>query len=75
MLHYVLAVIVVAAVGTVAAGYLVLRIRERQRIPSLESLRDATRRGEQRQKLRARVQQNTTAAADAMLSDLRTGKP
>ncbi|RYH00627.1 MAG: hypothetical protein EON57_10815 [Alphaproteobacteria bacterium] len=71
MLSYVLvAVIVVAAAGVVLAWF-GLRIRASNRIPSLNTLRDVTRRGAQRTTLRARTNRSSEEALNGMLSDLK----
>jgi hypothetical protein len=71
MLNYLLAAVIASsAAGSVLAWY-VLRNRARRRIPSLNSLRDVTRRGAQRSTIRARTDRSSEDALNAMLSDLK----
>ena len=70
MANYLLVVIIaIVAVGAVGAWY-ARRAHERSRIPSLNSLRDASKRGVQRNIIRARTDTGGKQAANAMLSDL-----
>ena len=71
MTNYLLAAIVIAvtAAGIVFAWY-AYRARRQSRIPSLNSLRDASRRGIQRNVIRARTDSSGKQATNAMLSDL-----
>lgn len=71
MLNYLLAAIVVSAVAGAALAWYVLRDRARKRIPSLNSLRDVTRRGVQRSTLRARTDRTSEDALNGMISDLK----
>jgi len=71
MLHFLLAAVVVsAAAGAILSWYL-LRSRARRRIPSLNSLREASRRGAQRSTIRARTDRSSEDALNGMLSDLK----
>ena len=71
MLNYLLAAVVaIAAAGTVF-GWYVLRDRARKRIPSLNSIRDVTRRGVQRSTIRARTDRSSQDALNGMISDLK----
>ena len=71
MINYMLAaVIAVAATGLVIAWF-AARAREKNRIPSLNSLRDATLRGAQRTSIRARTDRSSEDALKGMIADLK----
>jgi hypothetical protein len=71
MLNYLLAAVIAAAAAGAVIAWFSLRIRARNRIPSLNSLRDATRRGVQRTTIRARTDRSSEDALNGMIADLK----
>lgn len=71
MLNYLLAAVVVSAAAGAALVWYVLHDRAKKRIPSLNSIRDVTRRGVQRSTLRARTDRSSEDALNGMISDLK----
>lgn len=71
MLDYLLAAVVASSVVGTALAWYVLHHRASRRMPSLNSLRDVTRRGVQRSTIRARTDRSSEDALNGMLSDLK----
>jgi len=71
MLNYVLAAVIAIATAGLVMAWFAARARAKARIPSLNSLRDATRSGARRHTIRARTDRSSETALKGMMADLK----